>query len=77
MLFFHWDVKSGLNKERKKEQGIHTTELLFKEDLKVISASQVTQQFEKAEGPALYTHFGGNIDSAHKHSVAAALKTCI
>lgn len=63
-MSFHWDIDSG----SEKKLGIHTTEFLFKEDLKVVSASQVAQQFEKAEGPALYAHFGGNINSAHKHS---------
>lgn len=54
--------------QKKNELGLHTTELLLEEDLEVVSASQVTQQLEKAEGPALYTHFGGSINSAHKHN---------
>lgn len=65
MLSFHWDIESGSG---KNELGIHTAKLLFKEDLKVVSASQVTQQFEKAEGPALNTHFGRSINPADKDS---------
>lgn len=46
----------------------HTAELFLEEDLEVVAASQVTQQLEKAEGPALYSHLGGDVDSGHKCS---------
>lgn len=48
--------------------GKHTAELFLEEDLEVVSASQVAQQLEKAEGPALYSHLSGDINSGHKHS---------
>lgn len=45
----------------------HTTELSLEEDLEVVSASQVTQQLKKAEGPALHSTLSGNLNSGHKH----------
>lgn len=51
----------------------HTAELFLEEDLEVISTSQVAQQLEQAEGPALYSHLSGDFDSGHKQWMSHSL----
>lgn len=47
-----------------------TAELLLQEDLEIVSASQVRQELKQAEGPALHSHFSGNVHAGSKQSDA-------
>lgn len=52
---------------------LHTTKLFLQEKTEIISSPRITQQFAKAESPALHRHFCGILNTL-RHTITTSVK---